>query len=116
MEKGTEKDDYEPISQHFVVMEEKTGEFLACAKLFEKEAGLAWVSHMAVATGNQHQGIGKLLLNHIEQIASQQGYQSIGCLSRLNTTKFFEKAGYAISGLPTHYFGTTQVVWMEKKL
>ena len=114
--KGTEKDDYEPISQHFIVIDDETGELIACAKLFEKETGLAWVSHMAVATKKQHHGIGKLLLTHIEEIARKEGYQRIGCLSRLNTTQFFEKAGYVISGLPTHYFGTTQVVWMEKSL
>lgn len=114
--KGTEKDDYEPISHHFMAVDEKTGEMVACAKLFEKEAGLAWVSHMAVSTNRQHQGIGRQLLNHIEAFAREQGYKRIGCLSRLNTTQFFEKEGYGISGLPTHYFGTTQVVWMEKNL
>jgi hypothetical protein len=49
-------------------------------------------------------------------VAREKGYKVIGCLSRLNTTKYFEKAGYTINGMPTHYFGTTQVVWMEKPL
>lgn len=114
--KGSEKDDFEPISQHFTAVNEETGELLGCVKLFEKEPGVAWMSHLAVATKHQRKGIGKLLLGHIEAIALNEGYTRIGCLSRLNTTDYFEKAGYSLIGLPTHYFGTTQVVWMEKKL
>jgi N-acetylglutamate synthase-like GNAT family acetyltransferase len=114
--RGTEKDDYEPISQHFMAIDDKTGEIVGCVKLFEKETGQAWMSHLAVASSRQHQGIGKQLMDYMEQLARSQEYKKIGCLARLNTTKYFEKAGYKISGLPSHYFGTTQVVWMEKDL
>jgi len=114
--RGTEKDDFEPISQHFMAIDDQTGEILACAKLFEKEPGVAWLSHLSVALNQQRKGFGKILIKHIEKLARSQGYDRIGCLSRLNTTDYFEQAGYKISGLPTHYFGTTQVVWMEKSL
>lgn len=114
--RGTEKDDYEPISQHFMAIDDQTKEIVACAKLFEKEAGVAWLSHLSVAMKHQRKGFGKLLVQHIENLARDQGYNRIGCLSRLNTTDYFEQVGYKISGLPTHYFGTTQVVWMEKAL
>lgn len=114
--RGSEKDDYEPISQHFMVVDDKTGAIVGCAKLFEKETGVAWLSHLAVAFSHQKQGIGKMLMTHLEDLALKEGYKKIGCLSRLNTTSYFEKAGYKISGLPSQYFGTTQVVWMEKTL
>lgn len=116
LQKGTEKDDYEPISQHFMAVDDATGEVVGCAKLFEKEDGVGWLSHLAVAANRQHKGIGKQLMSHIEEIAKQEGYKRIGCLARLNTTDYFEKVGFKVSGLPTHYFGTTQVVWMEKTL
>jgi len=137
--RGSEKDDYEPISQHFMAVNDETGELLGCVKLFEKEPGVAWVSHLAISDRHQRQGIGKLLLAHVEKVAREAGDTRIegigklllahvekvareagdtriGCLSRLNTTDYFKKSGYTISGLPTHYFGTTQVVWMEKNL
>jgi len=114
--RGSEKDDYEPISQHFMAVNDETGELLGCVKLFEKEPGVAWVSHLAISDRHQRKGIGKLLLAHVEKVAREAGDTRIGCLSRLNTTDYFEKSGYTISGLPTHYFGTTQVVWMEKNL
>lgn len=114
--RGTEKDDYEPISQHFMAVDDTTGQIVGVAKLYENERGVAWLSHLAVIGSWQHKGVGKQLMDHVEELARQQGYKKIGCLARLNTTKYFENAGYRISGLPSHYFGTTQVVWMEKNL
>jgi N-acetylglutamate synthase-like GNAT family acetyltransferase len=116
MQRGSEKDDFEPISEHFIAVDENSGEFVGAVKLFEKEPGIGWFSHLAVKETRQHQGIGKQLLTFIEEKAKEKGYKALGCLSRLNTTAFFEKEGYKVAGLPVHYLGTTQVVWMEKTL
>ncbi|HPS42506.1 MAG TPA: GNAT family N-acetyltransferase [Anaerolineaceae bacterium] len=114
--RGSEKDDYEPISQHFMVVDDQSGKPVGTAKLYEKEAGVAWLSHLSVEPSHQKKGVGKLLVAYLENQARQQGFKKIGCLSRLTTTSYFEKLGYVIAGLPMHYFGTTQVVWMEKTL
>jgi len=114
--RGTEKDDYEPISNHYMAVDDQSGEVVGCVKFFEKEPGVAWVSHLAVKSSRQRTGVGKQLLAHVEAQAREQGFVKIGCQSRLTTTAYFEKAGYRISGIPTGYFGTTQVVWMEKDL
>lgn len=116
MQRGTEKDDFEPISDHYMAVDDATGEIVGVVKLFEKEPGIGWFSHLAVKDSRQHHGIGRLLLNFVEQKAREKGYTALGCLSRLNTTAFFEKEGYKVVGLPVHYLGTTQVVWMEKSL
>ncbi len=114
--KGTEKDDYEPISQHFMALNQADGKIVGVVKLFEKEPGIGWFSHLAVAHGYQHLGVGKQLMAAVEDAARESGYTILGCMSRLNTTAYFEKLGFAITGLPDHYFGTIQVAWMEKKL
>jgi predicted N-acetyltransferase YhbS len=116
MQRGTEKDDFEPISDHYMAVDEKTGEIVGAVKLFEKEPGLGWFSHLSVKESWQRKGVGKLLLEFVEEKAKEKGYKALGCLSRLNTTSYFEKAGYKVAGLPVHYFGTTQVVWMQKEL
>jgi len=115
-QKGTEKDDYEPISQHFMAVDDETGEIVGVVKMFEKEPGVAWFSHLAVAPNLQRKGIGKLLVKFVEDIARAQQYKVIGAMSRLTSTEYFQNFGYKITGLPMHYFGTTQVVWMEKNL
>ncbi len=114
--RGTEKDDYEPISQHFMAVDTGSGEIIGVVKLFEKEPGVGWFSHLAVIGKRQRQGVGRQLLQAVEQAARERGFKVLGCQSRLNTTAYFENAGYHIAGLPTQYFGTTQVVWMEKNL
>lgn len=114
--RDTEKDDYEPISQHFMAVDEDNGEIVGVIKVFEKESEVGWMSHLAVHKDYQKRGVGRLLVQAVEKQARENGFKRLGCLSRLNTTKYFEKFGFQIEGLPTQYFGTTQVVWMEKSL
>jgi len=114
--KGTEKDDYEPISQHFMAVDDATGEIIGAVKLLEKTPGVAWFSHLAVLPAYQKQGVGRNLVQCVEEAARKQGYPVIGANSRLNSTEYFEKLGYHIKGIPTRYFSTIQTVWMEKKL
>jgi N-acetylglutamate synthase-like GNAT family acetyltransferase len=114
--KDTEKDDYEPISQHFMAVDEETGKIVGVVKVFEKSNGIGWFSHLAVDPGFQRRGIGLKLILAVEAVAKENGYTILGCMSRLNTTAYFEKRGFSIAGFPSNYFGTTQVVWMEKEL
>jgi N-acetylglutamate synthase-like GNAT family acetyltransferase len=114
--KGTEKDDYEPISDHFMAVDDKTGEVVGTVKLVEKEPGVGQFSQMAVAPARQHQGIGKILMDTVETAARKHGYKTLGIYTHLLSTGFYEKYGYITRGIPTHIFGTTQFVWMEKDL
>ena len=114
--RDTEKDDYEPISQHFMAVDEETGNIVGVVKIFEKEPGIGWFSHLAVEHAYQKKGVGRMLLNAVENQARENGFKRLGCMARVNTTKYFEKYGFHVEGLPAQYFGTTQVVWMEKTL
>jgi len=116
LQKGTEKDDFEPISSHFMAIDDQTGQIVGVIKLMEKEPGVGWFSHMAVLDNYRNKGVGKELIAFIENEAKKQGFKLLGCMARLNTTEYFGKVGYQINGLPSHYIGTTQVVWMEKTL
>jgi N-acetylglutamate synthase-like GNAT family acetyltransferase len=113
--KGTEKDDYEPISEHFMAINEK-GNLVGVVKLYEKSAGVGYISHLAVSTEFQHKGIGKMLIEAVEKRARERGFHSVGTMARVTTTVFFEKHGYRVTGMPTPHLGTTHVVWMEKEL
>jgi N-acetylglutamate synthase-like GNAT family acetyltransferase len=113
--KGTEKDDYEPISEHFMVVNEK-GEVAGVAKLYEKAEGVGHISHLAVSPDHQHKGIGHLLMQTIEKRAKERGFRMIGTMARVTATAYFERAGFHIAGIPTPHLGTTHLVWMEKVL
>jgi len=113
--KGTEKDDYEPISEHFMAVDENQN-VVGVVKLYEKSAEVGYVSHLAVAVEHQHKGIGHLLLKTVEQRARERNFKIIGTMTRVTATKYFEKAGFRIAGMPTPHLGTTHLVWMEKAL
>lgn len=113
--KGTEKDDYEPISDHFMAVNE-AGEAVGAVKLYEKAPGIGHLSHLVVATEHQHKGIGRKLMEHVEQKAREKGYKTLGTMSRLTATAFFERHGYKITELPNLHLGTTHLVWMEKDI
>src|SRR5215208_951113 len=108
--KGTEKDDYEPISEHFMAVNEK-GEVVGVAKLYEKVEGVGHISHLAVAPENQHQGIGHLLLQAVEEYTRKRGFRIIGTMARVTATAYFERAGFRVVGIPTPHLGTTHLVW-----
>jgi len=114
--KDTEKDDFEPISEHFMAIDEASGKIIGVVKVFEKSSGVGWFSHLAVDPAYQRHGVGKKLIETVEEAAKERGFTVLGCMSRLNTTAYFEKRGFTIAGFPSQYFGTTQVVWMEKGL
>ncbi|GAB1469883.1 hypothetical protein MASR2M66_07600 [Chloroflexota bacterium] len=114
--KGTEKDDYEPISEHFMAVDEKTSEVLGVIKLFEKAPGVGQTSHLAIATEHQHKGIGKFLVETVEKRARERGFKTLGAMARVTATAYFEKYGFHISGMPVPHLGTTHLVWMEKEL
>jgi predicted N-acetyltransferase YhbS len=114
--RGTEKDDYEPLSQHLMAVDDESGDVVGVIKWMEKEPGVACLSHLAIAPERQKQGIGQLLVQSVEDAARGQGFAVIGVHSRLTSTDFFERSGYQIKGLPDHFFSTIQLVWMEKKL
>jgi N-acetylglutamate synthase-like GNAT family acetyltransferase len=113
--KGTEKDDYEPISEHFMVVDEND-QVVGVAKLYEKLEGVGHISHLAVASEHQHHGIGHMLLQAVEQRARKLGFKTIGTMARVTATAYFERAGFHIVGIPTPHLGTTHLVWMEKEL
>ena len=113
--KGTEKDDYEPISEHFMAVDEQTGEVLGVIKLYEKAPGVGNISHLAVLTAFQHKGIGTSLVEAVEKCARERGFKTLGTMSRVTATAYFEKHGYRIAGIPAPQLGTIHLVWMEKE-
>ena len=114
--RGTEKDDYEAISEHFMAVEGETGTLLGVVKLFERSAGVGQISHLAVDPKHQRQGIGSLLLEAIEGRARERGFGVLGATTHATGTAYFEKHGYRVAGVQPAHLGIAHLVWMEKEL
>lgn len=113
---GSEKDDFEPISLHFMAVDDQTGQIIGAVKLFEKEPGIGQFSHLAVATTHQNKGVGRLMVQTVEQKSRELGYTKLGTLTRLTATGFYERCGYQPMGITGVLFGKLQMMWMEKIL
>ena len=113
--KGTEKDDYEPISDHFMAVDEH-GTVVGGVKVYKRDECVGHITHLAVAPEYQRKGVGRLLLEAVEQYAREHGFCKLGTMARVTATVYFEKFGFHIAGMSTPHLGITHVVWMEKDL
>jgi N-acetylglutamate synthase-like GNAT family acetyltransferase len=113
--KGTEKDDYEPISEHFMAVNEK-GEVVGVVKLYQKGECTGYISHLAVAPEYQHQGIGHMLLETVERRARERGFCALATMARATASVYFENYGFQVTGVQALHLGTTHMVWLEKRL
>jgi len=113
---GSEKDDFEPISIHYMAVDEQTNQIIGVVKLFEKEPAMGQFSHLAVDSAFQHKGVGRLLIHTVEQKSRELGYRKLGTLTRLTATGFYERCGYKPMGITGVLFGKLQMMWMEKDL
>jgi len=114
--KGTEKDDFEPISVHFMAVDQGSGDVVGVARLLEKDPGEGQLSHLAVHEDRERQGIGSLLVAAVETEARRLGYQRLGCMAHQSTIEFLEKLNFQVKGTHTNPFGNVQLIWMEKNL
>ena len=114
--RGTEKDDYEPIAQHLIAMDDETKEIAGVIKYSQNEPCDCRFSHLAVKDAYQGKGIGKLLVDTVEKKAREKGMKCIGTLSRLSAMPFYEKLGYKKKGEVQKIFDTLDMIWMEKPL
>jgi GNAT superfamily N-acetyltransferase len=68
-----------------------------CCLLTQTEPGVLRLRQMAVVSGLQGKGIGKVLLQFAENIARDRGYKKIVMHARKTATGFYEKLDYKIS-------------------
>ena len=114
--RGTEKDDFEVLSEHFMALDGESGAVLGVVKLFEKTPGVGQFSHLAVHPRHQRQGIGGLLLEAVEKRARARGFGALGATTHANGTAYLEKHGYHVAGVQPAHLGLSHVVWLEKEL
>lgn len=86
-----------------------------CCMLVETAPGVVRLRQMAVLSGLQGKGIGRVLMSFAENVARDRQFQKIIMHARTSTVPFFEKLGYRVTGDPFIEL-TIQHVVMEKEL
>ena len=97
---GSEKDELEPVSIHLMAC--KTARIPAgVCRLHFNTGEQAQIRYMAVDENERYRGIGRLLLQRLEQLANERGANAVILNAREPVVGFYERNGYQISG-PGH--------------
>ena len=110
---GSEKDDLENGSNHFMAV--KNDIIIAVSRL-HLEGSTAVIRYMAVDKPYQRQGIGNFLLSHMEEVASQLNVLTIKLNAREKYIQFYLKNGYFDRGAAHTLYNTIKHRKMSKNL
>ncbi|MCW9012371.1 MAG: GNAT family N-acetyltransferase [Gammaproteobacteria bacterium] len=112
--RGSEKDIDECNSFHLMAIENK--DVIAVARLQFINKNQAQLRYMAVDDSQQNKGIGKRLLQQMENYSIQQQANEIFLHARENAVGFYEKRGYKFIEKSYLLFDSIQHYKMSKKL
>jgi N-acetylglutamate synthase-like GNAT family acetyltransferase len=100
---------------HIMAIDESE-KVLGVARMHESATRQGQVRCVAVATGQQGKGIGKLIMRYLEKVAMEKGWQEIVLEARENAVPFYESLGYSIIEKSYLLFGEIQHYLMKKAL
>jgi len=112
--KGSERDADEDSSIHAFIKE--NGKALAVGRLQFVDAGTSQVRFMAVDASQQGKGLGKKIMQFLEERSLEAGRTKVILHARENAVKFYESCGYRVKEKSHLLWGQVQHWLMEKDL
>lgn len=112
--KGSEVLTDEDQADHAMVVDEDTNEIIGVARMQTNTPAQGQVRCVAVSPAVQGRGVGKLLMNYLENVAQQKGINEIILDARENAVKFYLSIGYEIIGDSYLLFGVIPHFKMRK--
>ncbi len=91
-----EADDLDAVAHHWVVRNDR-GDMVATARLTDLGDGVGQVGRVAVLKSERGRGIGKILMEQIEQDARQMGFNRLILHGQVQCQTFYEKLGYDVT-------------------
>ncbi len=92
------KEELESEKENMLIAAFDDDDILGCCMLVEKNPETARLRQMVVLNNLQGKGVGTAILQFAENLARDRGYKKIMMHARKNTSDFFEKSGYKITG------------------
>ncbi len=111
---GSERDADEETSVHAFITENTKA--IAVARLQFVDGNTSQVRYMAVDSLQQGRGLGKLVLQFLEEKSLAAGRKKVVLHARENAVKFYERCGYAVKEKSHLLWGEIQHYLMEKEL
>ena len=112
--KGSEVLTDEDQSDHAMVVDSETKKVVGVARMQINSPTQGQVRCVAVLPQLQGKGVGKLLMNYLEKLAVEKGFQEIVLDARENAVKFYLSIGYENIGESYLLFGVIPHFKMRK--
>jgi predicted GNAT family N-acyltransferase len=113
--KGSEVTAEEDSCIHAMVLAD-SGEITGVARLQFNSSTTAQVRFVAVSQEAQGKGVGKMLMEYLENIARDKGAEEVVLDARENAVPFYKRINYQITEKTYLLFGEIQHYRMVKKL
>ncbi|OUS29890.1 hypothetical protein A9Q98_05760 [Thalassotalea sp. 42_200_T64] len=112
---GSELDELEGQSVHRMVVDAE-GRVVAVGRFHKTDCFNAQIRFMAVAENYRGKGLGKLMLTALEQVAIEQGVNTIALNARELALPFYQAMAYQILAPAHTLYGTVKHFAMQKHL
>lgn len=112
--KGSEVLTDEDQADHAMMVDSETEKIVGVARMQTNSSTQGQVRCVAVSPALQGKGVGKLLMNYLETVAQEKGFQEIVLDARENALKFYLSIGYEIIGESYLLFGVIPHFKMRK--
>jgi N-acetylglutamate synthase-like GNAT family acetyltransferase len=113
--RGTERDSLDSNAFHLAILD-GGGSALAVGRLHSNTPEEAQIRYMAVDPAYQQSGLGREILEGLEDRARSQGAKRIALNARDNAVGFYTRCGYAAIGPGETLFGEVRHTRMSKSL
>lgn len=113
--KNTASDDLESQSINAYITDEN-GTCIACGRLQENEGRVGQIRYMAVDPAYQGKGLGKMVIQFLEEKAKELNLKKIELQARENAVEFYKASGYEIAETSFLLWGIIQHYRMEKAI
>ena len=115
---GSERDELDPPdsgAEHAVIFSE-SGEALAAGRIQLNSPTEAQIRYMAVAESQRGQGLGRLIVRRLEEIARARGAEVVVLNARDEAAGFYRSLGYEVVGVGPTIFGWVTHSRMSREL
>jgi GNAT superfamily N-acetyltransferase len=106
-------DELEDVAEHAMVCDDQ-GQAIAVGRLHCNSAEEAQIRSMAVAPAHRGRGLGRLIVQYLEQAARKRGVKTIVLNAREGAVGFYAKLEYEAVGPGPTLFGVIPHVKMQK--
>lgn len=111
---GSEQDELESQAIHIIAVDED--KIIGCGRAHFNTKEEAQIRYMAVENQWQGRGVGKMILNELENRVIQKGAKKIILHARENVVRFYERNAYKVVCESHTLFGEIKHFLMEKEL